>query len=127
MVPYTSLWYVSVIVMCHFSLMNPLIILYFSQYRQFAGNHYRLISNVCVPFFFFLILYPSSDTTPKNASPFACLCHAWIHYMGVSSLIRNSIIACYQITCPLQLLSCTEIWPNKGDVIFILVWEDRWN
>jgi len=70
MVPYSSLCYVSVIVTCHFSLMNPLNFLCFSQYRQFTDNHYRLINNVCVPIF--KILYPSFDTTPKKASPFAC-------------------------------------------------------
>lgn len=46
MVPHSSLRYISVIVTCHFSWMNPLIFLCFSQHRQFAGNHYRLISNV---------------------------------------------------------------------------------
>jgi hypothetical protein len=70
MVPYSSLCYFSVIVTRHFFLTNPLISLCFSQYKQFTGNHYRLISNVCVPIF--KILYPSSDTTPKNTSPFAC-------------------------------------------------------
>lgn len=69
MVPYSSLCYISVTVTCQFSLMNSLIFLFFSQYRQFAGIHYRLISNVCVPIF--KILHPSSDTTPKQTTPFA--------------------------------------------------------
>lgn len=46
MVPHSSLRYISVIVTCQFSWMNPLIFLCFSQYRQFTGNHYMLISNV---------------------------------------------------------------------------------
>lgn len=93
-----------------------------------TGNSQTTITGrSTMPVPIFKILYPSSDTTPKNASPFACWHHAWIHDMGISSLIRNSITACYQITCPFQLFSCTEIWPHKGDVIFILVWEDRWN
>jgi len=123
MVPHSSLRYVSVIVTCHFSWMNPLIFLCSLS----TGNSQATITGwsamFCVPIF--KILYPSSDTTPKNASPFACWRQAWTHDTGISSLIRNSITAFYQITCPFQLFSCTEILPHKGDVIFILVWEDR--